>query len=214
MSDTTAPVEGADATTVDTDGEAKRPDVEKQAFLDRLNKESEKRKAADARASKLEQDLAEIRAAMEERENQGLPELDRERKAREQLEKRLEEAEKRAAASEQAVARTQREQWVAQAASQLNFANPARAARLIDDLDSIEDADQAERAVKRLAKSDPYLVKPADSGQPKIGRVLENGQQVTPGQAKRRGRIDPEAEAQTIADGLKQFTQQWQSVGQ
>lgn len=50
---------------VDADTPEGEPDVEKQAFLERLNKESGKRKEAQERAAKLEQDLAEMRAQLE-----------------------------------------------------------------------------------------------------------------------------------------------------
>lgn len=178
-------------------------DVEKQAFLDRLNKEGGKRKEAEKRASELEKKLADLTARLDEREAAGLPELERERKRAEQLEKRIQEAEQRAEQSERAVQRTQRERWIAAAAARENFVDPDDAARYLD-IDDVEDADQAERAVKRLAKSKQHLVKPEDSGQPQIGRVLEGGKTTT----KQRGAgsgIDPEGEATMIADALKKF---------
>lgn len=204
--------EAAEATETAPAATAPSTDVEKQAFLDRLNGESRKRKEAETRAKAIEKQLADLQSQMEEREQAGLPELERERKRAELLEKRIVEAEARAEQSEQRVLRTQREQWVSAAAAQLNFANPARAARLIDDLDSIEDPDQAERAVKRLAKSDPYLVKADESSQPQIGRVLENGQVAT-GNQQPAGAIDPNAEAEMLARELKKLTNSWQSLG-
>lgn len=205
MSEDTTAVEATDA-AAKQEGDA----PEDRVPYERFQKANQKAKEAAERAAKLEGDLEAIRAELENREAAGLPELERERKRAEALEKRIAEAEARANESEQRVARTQREQWVAQAAAALNFANPARAAKLIDDLDSIEDPDQAERAVKRLAKSDSYLVK-SDSAQPQIGRVLENGKTVQPG-AKTTGRINTEEEAGMIAANLKQFADNWQSA--
>jgi hypothetical protein len=204
MSEDTGVVD--DAVTTDEQDEGEKPDP----ATDRLREMGKHKKAAEERAADLEKKLAAVLAEQEAREAEGLPELERERKRAEVLEKRIAEAEARAQASEQRVLQTQREQWVAQAAAALNFANPSRAAKLIDDLDSIEDPDQAERAVKRLAKSDSYLVK-SDEGQPKIGRVLEGGKAVQPGD-KSRGRINVEEEAGMIADQLKQFTNNWQST--
>lgn len=201
----------APAEAPESPAKATEETTEERVPYERFQKANQKAKEAAERAAKLEGDLEAIRRELEDREAAGLPELERERKRAEALEKRIAEAEARAAESEQRVARTQREQWVSQAAAAMNFANPARAAKLIDDLDSIEDSDQAERAVKRLAKSDSYLIK-ADDTQPKIGRVLENGKTVQPG-AKTTGRINPEEEAGMIAANLKKFTETWQSAG-
>jgi hypothetical protein len=199
-----------DTTTVDeTAATTPEPDVEKQAFLDRLNKESGKRKDAEKKASDLEKRLADLETQMQERENAGLPELERERKAREQMEKRLADAEARAAEKDASVLRMQRENWVAAAAADAGFVNPARAARLVDDLDAIESASDAERAVKRLAKSDQYLLKTEEKPLP--GRVLEGGRPAVPG-APSAGGIDTNAEAETLYEGLKKFANQWHTV--
>lgn len=162
----------ADAEPVEKDETAAPADAR---LNERLKEIGKHKKAAEERAQKLEAQLADLQSQMEERENANLPELERERKRAEALEKRIADAEARAEQAEKRVQTTQREQWIAAAAAAANFANPARAARLVDNLDGIEDPDQAERAVKRLAKSDPYLVK-ADSA-PLPGRVLENGRQ-------------------------------------
>jgi hypothetical protein len=199
-----------DTTTVDeTAATTPEPDVETQAFLDRLNKESGKRKDAEKKASDLEKRLADLETQMQERENAGLPELERERKAREQMEKRLADAEARAAEKDASVLRMQRENWVAAAAADAGFVNPARAARLVDDLDSIDSASDAERAVKRLAKSDQYLLKTEEKPLP--GRVLEGGRPAAPGTSATRG-IDTNAEAETLYEGLKKFANQWHTV--
>jgi len=162
MSDENAPVEGADDQTAEKD--------EQRVPYERFQQ-------ANAKAKDLEKQLSSMKTLMQEREEAELPELERERKRAESLEKRIQDAEKRAEAAEQSVQTSRREQWVAQAAASLDFVNPARVARMIDDLGSIEDAVSAERAVKRLAKSDPYLVKAPDAPIP--GRVLENGQPAT-----------------------------------
>jgi hypothetical protein len=49
-------------------------------------------KAADERAKALEQQLTELKAQIEDRDAQGLPELERERKRAEALEKRAADA--------------------------------------------------------------------------------------------------------------------------
>jgi hypothetical protein len=172
------------------DKDAEKADVEKQAFLERLNKESGKRKDAEKR-------LAELEAKLAERETEGLPELERERKQREQLEKRLADAEKAREESEKAIHVARAERWVIAAAK--DFADPEDATRFVD-LADIEDADQAERAVKRIAKAKPHLLKSEDRKLP--GRVLENGRAA----GKDRGKDDAQyEEAARLAADLKQF---------
>jgi hypothetical protein len=193
---TTTTTETAEAATTET----KTADVEKEAFLERLNKESGKRKEAEGRAKSLEREMAELRAQVEERENAGLPELERERQRAKKLEERIAEAERRAEEADRRVQMTQRERWVTQAAAKLNFIDPDDAARYVD-LDDIEDIDQAERAVKRVAKAKEHLLRKEDPALP--GRVLENGR--TTAATKKDGGINLDAEAQMVADQLKQF---------
>jgi hypothetical protein len=154
-------------------GETDGSTEDQRVPYERFQQANTKAKEAAEKASALEKQLNDFKAQMQARDEAGLPELERERKRAESLEKRIADAESRAEAAERSVQTTRREQWVAAAAAAQNFANPARAARLIDNLDSIDDPDQAERAVKRLAKSDSYLIK-ADSA-PLPGRVLQDG---------------------------------------
>jgi hypothetical protein len=193
MSDDPAVVEETtDPSTPDADA------VEKAAFLDRLNKESAKRREAEKKASTLEKRLADVEAAAKERENAGLPELERERKAREELEKRLQEAEKAREDSERQVTLSRAERLVVQAAK--DFVNPDDAVRNID-LETVETAEDAERAVKRVAKTNPHYLQPDEKPLP--GRVLENGRKAPGGKADPGEEVNPEA-AQ-LAGELKRF---------
>jgi hypothetical protein len=124
-------------------------------------------------------------------------------KQREAIEKRLAEAESRAEQAERDREQSRRERWVTDAASELNFKNPRVAAKLIDGLADIEDPDQAMRAVKRLAKSDDYLIKQDEPALP--GRVLSDGRPVERTTARDGSNIDLSAEAALLAEGLKQF---------
>lgn len=146
---------------------AESPVEDNRIPYDRFEKVNKEAKAAKA-------ELAEIKRLMQERDEAGMPELEQFRKRAEANEKRALEAEQRAEAAERSVQSQKRDQWITAAALAEGFVNPSRAARLVDDLDSIEDAGQAEKAVKRLAKSDGYLLKQPDSPLP--GKVLENGQ--------------------------------------
>lgn len=176
-------------------------DPRQDAFRERLGKESAKRKEADARAKSLETKLAELQARLEEREHEGLPELERERKRAESLEKRIAETEQRAAETEQRLQNTQRERWIAAAASKLNFIDPDDAARFVD-LADIEDAQGAERAVKQVAKAKAHLVKDQDTKLP--GRVMQDGRAAPTGQ-QGGSNIDLTDEARMLAEGLRQF---------
>jgi hypothetical protein len=186
MSEETTTVEETVATTTETEEveEAKIP-------RSRLNAETAKRKEAEQR-------LAALEAKMAERENEGLPELERERKAREGLEKRLQDAEKAREDADQAVQTARAERLVITAAKE--FADPDDATRFVD-LASIESADDAERAVKRVAKAKPHLLKSEERQLP--GRVLANGR---PDSEKTKGNgIDPLSDAAVIAEGLRRF---------
>jgi DNA repair exonuclease SbcCD ATPase subunit len=183
---------------VETPAPEGETDVEKQAFLERLNKESGKRKEAQERASKLEQQVAEMRAQLEQHEQLGLPEIDRMKNELEKTAKRAEEAEKRAQEFEQQATNTRKERWITAAANTHNFVDPDDAVRYVD-LADIESSDDAERAVKRVAKQKEHLIK-QDSA-PLPGRVLENGRTVTP----TPGGINLTEEAQIVSDELKKF---------
>jgi hypothetical protein len=179
-------------------GDADGSTDDQRVPYERFQQANAKAKEAAEKAIALEQQLSEFKAQLQEREEAGLPELERERKRAEALEKRIADAETRAEKAERSVQTAKREQWVAAAAAAQNFANPARAARLIDNLDNIEDAEQAERAVKRLAKSDSYLVKPETTPLP--GRVLQDGKPVT---GKDGEELDPKVGlGQELMEGL------------
>lgn len=182
--------------------ESEKP-AEQTVPYERFQQANSKAKEAAARATALEKSVADLTAAMEERENAGLPELDRMRKDMERLSKRAEEAEAKAAEADTKLARSAKERWVIAAASGFNDASDAVA---FVDLDSIEDDKDAERAVKALAKKKPHLLKAEDPKLP--GQVLANGQPVS---ATANGRPDPRLEeAEMLVGGLKQFLQNQQ----
>lgn len=194
----------AATTTTAAPGTDKTPPADDQRVpYERFEAVNTKAKEAAERAKTLEGELASLRAQMDERETAGLPELERERKRAEQLEKRAQDAESRAEAAETAKVRSQRERIVLAAAKDLD--DPSDALRYPEfvNVDDIEDADQAERAIKRLVKAKPKLLKDDGTDRPAIGRVLQDGRQTT--SAAKSGGIDPAGEAQVLADGLKQF---------
>jgi hypothetical protein len=202
------------ATPVEDDPKAddgKPPEDDQRVPYERFQKANKDAKEAKERAKALEQKMADLQAQLEERATAGLPELERERKQREAIEKRLADAESRAEQAERDREHTRRERWVTDAAQELNFKNPRIAAKLIDSLDDIEDSDQALRAVKKLAKSDDYLLRSEDPKLP--GKVLENGRRPAD-DGKPKSAIDTDAEARTIADALKNFTSNWTTVGE
>jgi hypothetical protein len=183
--------------------EGKPPEDDQRVPYERFQKANKDAKDAKERASKLEKQMADLQAQIQEREQAGMPELERERKQREAIEKRLAEAESRAEQAERDREQSRRERWVTDAAAELNFKNPRVAAKLIDGLGDIEDADQAMRAVKRLAKSDDYLLKQDEPALP--GRVLSDGRPVERTNRDGGSNIDLSREAEMLAEGLKQF---------
>ena len=188
------------AETEQTETTTTENDVEKQAFLERLSKESGKRKEAEKQVAAFQKQITDLQTQMEERESAGLPELERERKRAEQLEQRTAAAEKRAEEAEARALNTERSRWVATAASGQNFIDPDDATRFVD-LADIESADDAEKAVKRVAKAKAHLIKSEERQLP--GRVLENGKPAT----KDKPEVtDPMAEdARIVSESLKQF---------
>lgn len=188
----------APAVTEPSVEKAEPTEVEKQAFLDRLDKESSKRKDAEKRASDLEKRLADLERDAEERATAGLPDLERERKARELAEKRATDAEKAKEEADKSVALSKAERLIVAAAK--DFVDPEDAIRFVD-LSEIEDADHAERAVKRVAKAKKHLLKPEEPAIP--GVVLRNGQTAKPGESTASQAAIQEAEM--LAAGLSQF---------
>lgn len=164
---------------------------------ERFQQANQKAREASDRAKALEKSIGELRTAMEARENEGLPELDRMRKDMERLSKRAEEAEAKAAEADTRLARSAKERWVVAAAKDFN--DPSDAVAFVD-FDGIEDSKDAERAVRAIAKARGYLLKTEEPRLP--GKVLENGQAVA---QKTYNGPDFEAEAEMLAGGLKQF---------
>jgi hypothetical protein len=189
----TTPDEG----TTPAEPEAK---TEQTVPYERFQQANTKAKEAATRAAALEKDMKELKAAMEERENAGLPELERERKRAEQLEKRIADAEARAEAADAKLARTTKASLVRAAAK--DFTDPDDAVAFVN-LDDIEDEKDAERAVKDLAKRKKHLLRAEEPTLP--GRVLEGGRQVPTNGKGENGLNQQLAEAQALSDELKKF---------
>jgi hypothetical protein len=182
--------------------EAEKP-AEQTVPYERFQQANSKAKEAAQRATALEKSVADLKAAIEERDNAGLPELERMRKDMERLSKRAEEAEAKAAEADQKLARSAKERLVIAAAK--DFADASDAVAFVD-LDSIEDDKDAERAVKALAKRKPHLLK---ADEPKLpGQVLKDGQPVAPVNGQNAEVQRAMAEAQMLRDGLRQFASQ------
>jgi hypothetical protein len=184
-------------TTEETGNETETTVEDQTVPYDRFKKANTQAKEAKDRAkAKLEREMADLKAQMEEASTAGLPELERIKARREGRQARRGGREARAGRETKAQ-NTQRERWVAAAAK--DFVDPDDAARFVD-LSDIESAEDAERAVKRVAKTKPHLLK---GDEPKLpGRVLENGRTAT---KKKDGGIDLDAEAQMISDELAKF---------
>lgn len=147
---------------------------------------------------KAEKEARDLRERLEALESKDQSELERERKAREKAELERQELASRVESLEKGG-------WVRDAAAAANFHNPSAAASFID-LSEIEDAKDAVRAVKDLAKREGYLVKAEDGTPPKIGQVLKDGQAAAaPASGSSAPGINLDEEAQMVAGQLKKF---------
>jgi hypothetical protein len=191
-----------ETTAVETTEEAKTTETteDQRVPYERFQQANTKAKEAAERAKAAEDAVKELRARLEEREAEGLPELERERKAREAAERRAQEAEKAREDATAQVARAAAERLVIAAAKDFHDADDA--VRNVT-LDGIETADDAERAVKRVAKSKPHLLKGEEKPLP--GKVLNNGQATPKAGAGGQGGINLTEEAQQVSDALKDF---------
>jgi hypothetical protein len=131
--------------------------------------EKERQKRQD-----LEQRLADLEARQEEHRQAELTETERLKEQVSQLTARAEKAEK-------AVARSERSQWVIDAAVEAGFEKPAAAVKLIDDIESLESAKDASEAVKKVAKEYAGLLRESNGGGPKLEQVLKDGKPPEPG---------------------------------
>lgn len=151
----------------------------------------------------LEDEVASLRAAVDERENANLPELERERKQRERFEAQAADAEARAEAADQRLARLERGGWVRDAAAEAGFLNPSAAEKFLD-LGDIETATQARNAVKKLADQEKYLVR-QEGDKPALDRVLQGNDAAG---VKSNKPVDGEDARDALGAGLLDFLTQ------
>ena len=184
-----------------TEGDEKSPVEEGEARVpyERFEKANKKAKEAAEKAAAAEKRVADLMAKLEEREAAGLPELEQLKKRLEQAEKRAQEAETLAEERDRQVAISRAERWVIAAAK--DFVDPDDAVKNVN-LTEIESAEDAERAVKRVAKAKQHLLKGDDKPLP--GRVLQNGK---PAAKERQGEFSDTqlAEAERLAADLRGF---------
>jgi hypothetical protein len=186
-----------ETTTEDTTTEPEAK-TEQTVPYERFQQANAKAKAEAESRKAIEKKVAELTAALEERESAGLPELDRMKKDLERAQKRADEAEAARTETESKLARTTKAGWVRSAAK--DFTDPDDAVAFVD-LDGIEDEKDAERAVKDLGKHKKHLLRGEDPKLP--GRVLANGQAVTANTDPRQSAAMAEAEA--LTNSLKDF---------
>jgi DNA repair exonuclease SbcCD ATPase subunit len=150
-------------------------------------------------AKEAKQQLEDLRGRLEELETRDQSEVERERAKREQYESRSRELEQRLTVME-------RSSWLRSAAADAGFDDPEDAVAFINP-SSVESEDEAERAVKKLAKRKPKLLRDT-SPAPQIGQVLANGQRVDPNAPQR----DQDAEAFMAQIRAAQDEDGWQSI--
>jgi hypothetical protein len=154
----------------------------------RLDEESSRRKAerdarmaAEQRAKELEDRIAQL-------EDRDKTDVERLTKEREKLEKRATDAEARMQELEAKSVRDGKAALISAAAAKANFHDPSLAAQLLD-LEGIEDAGAAERAVKGLAKERQYLVKQDAPEAVRLRKVGVDGQTIDPATEKEKGMV-------------------------
>lgn len=196
--------EDASTTAIDDTGAEDKKDDQTVPY-ERFQQVNSKAKEASERTKALEKELADLRAAAEAREAEGLPELERERKAREKAEREAAEARAEAEKARADYSRAQKERWVVSAAGEFHDPNDAV---LNVNFDSIESAEDAAREVKRVAKAKKHLVKDEAAPAPQVGQVLKDGQAVK----RDRPGIDTNSEAQMLAAELKKITDNWHTA--
>lgn len=138
-------VEETEETTVYDQNVDSEVDDTAQKEQDRAFAEQRRKlKAAEKRAKELEAKLTEQERAKAEAEGRYKELYEEERAARELAEQQAEERERR--------------ERITQLATDLGFQNPGIAHRLLDGDDTVDDT-VTERALKALAKKEPYLLK-------------------------------------------------------
>lgn len=168
---------------------------------DRFQKANQKAKDAADKVRSLSDEMAQLREQLEMKQS-GASDVEQMQRRLERAEQRAQEMERKAEEASAEAANTRKERWIASAASAQNFADPSDASAFLD-LSEIESQGDAERAIKRLAKSKSYLVKSEERQLP--GKVMEDGKPVRPKDGRPPLGIDPMKDAHAIAAGLVQF---------
>jgi hypothetical protein len=125
-------------------------------------------------AKDREKQLQEMASRLEELENRDKSELERERAKRETFEKQAADMAAR-------LERVERSNWIRSAAAAAGFEDPDDAVAFIS-TDSVESDTDAEKAVAKLAKRKPRLLR-EQTPAANIGQVVQNGQPIGQQQA-------------------------------
>lgn len=137
-------------------------------------------------AKAAQKQLQEMQERLEELESRDKSELERERSKRTQFEQQAAEMASR-------LEQVERSGWIRSAAAVANFEDPDDAVAFIS-TQAVESAEDAEKAVKALAKRKPKLLREQQPS-PQIGQVVHNGVPVQPGTQPAQPEIDPAAQA-------------------
>jgi hypothetical protein len=163
----------------------------------------------------MERELAEARDRLQEIEDAGKSDLERERAARTKAEAQFSKVDALLAAEKKG-------RWVRSAATELGFHDPEDAvAHLGDKLAGLEDERDAKRLVKTLAQSKKHLVRDDDAKKeqrPRIGRVFsaEERQAQQDQRPLNRNQLAAQREAEfahSLAEELGKFKSNWREMG-
>lgn len=185
--------------------------VEETVPASRFAEMAKHKKAADAKAKELERQVNDLRSQMEDRESAGLPELEQMKRQMAKLEQRAAEAEQERDQTRTEAQTIRAEGWISAAARDAGFEDPEDAVLRISAGD-VESPEDAERAVKRLAKAKPRLLKAEEPQMP--GQVIKNGTRTSPAQpgvpagaqpGSAFGLISTADEAAAVSEALANF---------
>jgi DNA repair exonuclease SbcCD ATPase subunit len=150
------------------------------------------------KAKEKDDQLKALTDRLEELEAQGKSESEQERLKREKAEAKLAEMQADLQSRDERLNRMEKSGWVRNAAAQAGFANPDDAVAFAD-LDGLEEAKDADKAIKDLAKQRPYLLRQETPGQ-QLGQVVTDGRPGAPPQ-----QLDPAEQARQEGE---QFVQE------
>ncbi len=160
-------------TTTEVTTTTPAPEPEKTVPYERFAQVNQKAADATKQLGEMQARIQEIEDRDKSEVERASTQLQREQAKREGLEAELQDNQKR-------LVNLERSQWIRNAAAEANFIDSTDALGRVD-LSNIETETEAKRAIKKIAENATHLIR-QESPRPEIGRVVQGGQPVQPGQ--------------------------------